>query len=239
MIRPHRTIRATALCGLVAATVALPAAPAAAADAILPDLPVCLETDVLPTIGSCTPAPAPQPAPTDDAPVKKPAKKKKKSAKNAGCKDLNLRPDADNLERIRRSTLCLLNRERTRRGRTKLKVHSTLGRVADGYADQMVREQFFDHISPAGTTMLARIRSTSYLSGDLARWSVGENLAWGTGALSTPSRTVKAWMASPGHRRNILKSSYREIGIGLALGVPDDADRGATYVTEFGQRVRR
>ena len=32
-------------------------------------------------------------------------------------------------------------------------------------------------------------------------WSIGENLAWGAGALATPGRIVNAWMRSPGHRR--------------------------------------
>ncbi|MTD42739.1 hypothetical protein GKE82_00060 [Conexibacter sp. W3-3-2] len=138
------------------------------------------------------------------------------------CADRNLQPTAATIARVERATLCLLNRERTKRGRARLRAQSTLAGVADRYAAQMVRERFFAHVSPAGTTMLARIRRTGYLEGDIARWSVGENLAWGTGRISTPARIVKAWMASPGHRRNILDRSYREIGVGVVLGVPED-----------------
>jgi len=41
-------------------------------------------------------------------------------------------------------------------------------------------------------------------------------------------------MHSSGHRANILKSSYRELGIGIRAGVPTDATVGATFTTDFG-----
>lgn len=223
-----RTVRAAVSCALVAAAVAISAAPARAADGVLPALPVCVQTEVLPDIGTCPPqAPAPEP----EQPAEKP--------KKGGCADSGLLPSSSNLRRIRAATLCLVNRERTRRGRRKLRTQGTLAGVAARYAGQMVRERFFDHVSPSGSTMIQRIRRTPYLRGNVARWSVGENLAWGTGRLASPGQTVRAWMDSPGHRRNILDRSYREIGIGVVLGVPTDDGDGATYVTEFGHRVRR
>jgi uncharacterized protein YkwD len=45
------------------------------------------------------------------------------------------------------------------------------------------------------------------------------------------------WMNSPGHRANILSASFREVGIGVALGAPRVGDHpAATYATEFGSR---
>jgi len=86
--------------------------------------------------------------------------------------------------------------------------------------------------------MLSRIRSPSYLR-RAADWSLGENLAWGSGFYATPAETVKSWMASAGHRANILHGGFRDVGIGLALGCPMARDDGgATYVTEFGRRAR-
>ncbi|MEA2256589.1 MAG: hypothetical protein QOG35_2634 [Solirubrobacteraceae bacterium] len=139
----------------------------------------------------------------------------------------------------RRATLCLMNAERTARGRKELRDQPALTKVARRYADQMVRGRFFAHTSPGGSTMLARIRETSYLENVLA-WSVGENLAWGTGPLATPRATVRAWMLSPGHRRNLLDPSFADVGIGIVAGVPDATaagDAGGTYVTDFGRRV--
>lgn len=149
-------------------------------------------------------------------------------------------PSADNVPRLARATQCLVNKERTRRGRVALRSNSTLSRVAGRYAGQMVADRFFDHVSPAGTTLVQRVRRTSYLS-NVGNWSLGENLAWGTGHLGTPAETVRAWMRSPGHRRNILEPRFREIGIGVRIGVPVSGagGPGATYTHVFGRRAKR
>jgi uncharacterized protein YkwD len=103
----------------------------------------------------------------------------------------------------------------------------------------MVTDRFFDHVSPTGATFVQRIRQTSYLA-RAASWSLGENLAWGSGFYATPRETMKSWMHSPGHRQNILEPRYREIGIGIAVGIPSGGDiPGATYTNEFGKRSRR
>jgi uncharacterized protein YkwD len=141
---------------------------------------------------------------------------------------------------LRDATLCLMNAERTARGLGRLQAEPLLGRVATGYARQMVRARFFDHTSPGGSTMLARIKATSYLR-DVASWSVGENLAWGTGPLATPRATVRAWMHSPDHRANLLDRDFADVGIGVAVGAPivlDAGELGGTYVTDFGRRLR-
>jgi uncharacterized protein YkwD len=49
-------------------------------------------------------------------------------------------------------------------------------------------------------------------------WEVGENLVWGTGPLSTPHSLVASWMNSPPHRENLLKPTFREIGIAAVAG---------------------
>jgi uncharacterized protein YkwD len=43
------------------------------------------------------------------------------------------------------------------------------------------------------------------------------------------------WMKSPGHRANVLRRGYREIGAGLAQGTPRGGS-GATFAHEFGRR---
>jgi uncharacterized protein YkwD len=141
---------------------------------------------------------------------------------------------------VRDATLCLMNAERTARGLGRLQAEPLLGRVASSYARQMVRGRFFDHTSPGGSTMLARIRATTYLR-DVASWSVGENLAWGSGSLATPRATVRAWMQSPDHRANLLDRRFADVGIGVAAGAPialEPGEVGGTYVTDFGRRSR-
>jgi uncharacterized protein YkwD len=152
------------------------------------------------------------------------------------CANEDLRPGEDNLALIRSATLCLLNHERTERGLEKLRANRPLRNVATRYARRMVEDRFFDHVSPGGSTFVQRIKQTAYLA-RAAGYSIGENLAWGGGALSTPKRIVRAWMNSPGHRRNILNGAFEDIGVGVALGVPvAGGGQGATYVNEFGRR---
>ncbi len=156
------------------------------------------------------------------------------------CPGSDLVPTPPNLGAVRVATTCLVNAERTKRGLKALKPTSSLQSVARAYARRMVRESFFEHTSPDGGTFISRIKRTSYLRGTLRRWSVGENIAWGTGELATPQRIVKAWMESPGHRRNILTASFTELGMGVAAGSPvaGSDGQGATYVNEFGERRR-
>jgi uncharacterized protein YkwD len=159
---------------------------------------------------------------------------------DAGCAGRTEVPTPETVGVTRTATLCLINQERTKRGLGKLKPVDSLESVAHAYAQRMVRQRFFEHTSPDGGTFLSRIKRTTYLRGALRRWSVGENIAWGTGTLATPDGIVKAWMKSPGHRRNILNGSFHELGLGVALGAPQAGANGsaATYVNEFGERRR-
>jgi uncharacterized protein YkwD len=160
------------------------------------------------------------------------------AADPALCGDKSLAPSPSNVQRIEHATLCLLNQERVTRGRHRLKSNDTLAGIATSYTRQMVKGTFFDHVSPSGSTMLGRVKATSYLR-NTRSWSLGENLAWGTGVLATPAQTVNAWMHSAGHKRNILDKSFREIGVGITVGAPvalSAAQAGATYATEFGRR---
>jgi uncharacterized protein YkwD len=156
------------------------------------------------------------------------------------CVSADAMPGQAAVEDLRAATLCLMNAERTARGLGRLQSEPLLGRVAAGYARQMVRGQFFDHTSPAGSTMLARIKATSYLR-DVTSWSVGENLAWGSGNLATPRAMVRAWMQSAEHRANLLDRHFADVGIGVAPGAPvalEPGELGGTYVTDFGRRLK-
>jgi hypothetical protein len=98
----------------------------------------------------------------------------------------------------------------------------------------MVDRQYFSHDSPEGKSVVDRVRAAAYISPE-ASWIVGENLAWGTGNLGTPRSIVASWMGSQGHRENILRSSYREAGLAVAIGNPRSRDgSGGTYTMTFG-----
>jgi uncharacterized protein YkwD len=163
------------------------------------------------------------------------------SSAATACSGAHLTPTVSHTVQARHATLCLLNRERTRHGLPRLRLQPSLTHAAVKYSHLMVRQGFFDHVSPGGSTMAQRIKHTRYLRG-VRTWSLGENIAWGTGHASTPAQIVSAWMRSAGHRRNILDRGFREIGIGVAPGAPRRAGSsvaGATYTTDFGRRQHR
>jgi uncharacterized protein YkwD len=100
----------------------------------------------------------------------------------------------------------------------------------------MVLGSFFAHRAPGGPTLPGRLARVGYLGRHAVDWVVGENLAWARGAAATPRGIVAAWMASPGHRRNVLDADFREVGIGVAVGTPGDPREGVTVTTDFGVR---
>ena len=159
-------------------------------------------------------------------------------ARAADCPGADAVPAADNLVAIGQATLCLVNEQRAARGLAGLRENARLTGASARYSQTMVARAFFAHESPDGATLVDRLTSAGYLDGGDG-WVVGENIGWGQGPLSTPRAMVDAWMNSAGHRRNILAADYGEIGLGLALGTPEDASWGATYTTDFGRRPAR
>jgi uncharacterized protein YkwD len=137
------------------------------------------------------------------------------------------------IQHARRQTLCLLNQERAKRGMRPLRLNKRLSRASLRHSRQMIRKHYFEH-----GNFVARIVNARYVNRHQA-WALAENIAWGTGSLSTPAETVRAWMHSPGHRANILNPRFRDIGIGIAIGAPGlvhAAAAAATYTTDFGRK---
>ena len=159
-----------------------------------------------------------------------------KRNRSGECANASVQPAPGNLGDVRAAVLCLHNRERSARGLPPLKENGKLRRAAEGHSGDMVASRFFAHDSLSGADMADRILATGYARGQ--GWSLGENIAWGTGGLATAAEIQRAWMESPGHRANILRRGFREIGIGIVAGGPVDAGGidGATYTADFGVR---
>jgi uncharacterized protein YkwD len=142
-------------------------------------------------------------------------------------------PNAGNLAEVGQATVCLLNNERAAQRLRPVVEAPGLTQPSRAYSARMVAESFFAHESPDGGTLVDRLTGAGYIAPD-GDWTVGENIAWGQGHLATPRNIVAAWMASPGHRKNVLTGEYTEIGLGVVTGTPGDASWGATYTTDFG-----
>ncbi|AYN42808.1 CAP domain-containing protein [Streptomyces dangxiongensis] len=102
----------------------------------------------------------------------------------------------------------LVNAERGKAGCQALTLNSTLTKAAQAHSADMAAHQNMSHTGSDGTSPGDRITSAGY------DWSsYGENVAYG---YSTAEQVMAGWMASPGHRANILNCSFQEIGVGLA-----------------------
>ncbi len=103
------------------------------------------------------------------------------------------------------------NRQRREQGLPALTENSLLNSAAEMKVRDIFEQQYFDHVSPtgAGPDSLARRVGYEYVS-------IGENLAMGS--FGDEGALVEAWMQSPGHRANILRSQFQEIGLAVGRG---------------------
>jgi len=154
----------------------------------------------------------------------------------AGCTDGDLTPTPENLDRVSAATLCIVNEQRAMQGEAPLRPNAALAGAASRHTSEMLARNYFAHIGPAGDSPLERLRAAGYVHPSTA-FQIGENIAWGTGALATAAATVQSWMRSPEHRANILTAAYRDSGIGVAPGAISMAGAdgsGAMYTQDFG-----
>jgi uncharacterized protein YkwD len=153
------------------------------------------------------------------------------------CANTELRPAPGNLSLVRAATSCLVNRERAAHGERALSSSPRLQRAAQNHTESMAFRGYFAHVGPGGQTPLDRIRASGYIHGSHMGYEVGENIAWGTGSLATPSAIVAAWMASPDHRANILDGRFRDTAIGVSSHLPwsiAHGQAGGIYTEDFG-----
>jgi uncharacterized protein YkwD len=156
------------------------------------------------------------------------------SDKRSACGRVQLPAEELGLASTRALTLCLLNAERARRGIAPLRAEARLELASQRHSDDMVARRFFEHDTPEGTEPQGRILATGYPADNAY---TGENLAWGEGAESSPVEIVDGWMHSPGHRENILRRAFTEVGVGVTMAGPEDSPKdmpAATYTTDFG-----
>lgn len=103
------------------------------------------------------------------------------------------------------------NLERQKAGLADLQVNAKLNASAELKAKDMLAKQYFEHVSPSGRDIADLAGEAGY-----AYLLIGENLALGN--FENDADLVAAWMASPGHRENILNSRYKEIGVAVLKG---------------------
>jgi uncharacterized protein YkwD len=122
----------------------------------------------------------------------------------------------------------LTNAERAKAGAPSLQPNESLMRAAQTYAAVLGSGPCFDHTCPPVPDLRDRVVNEGYVG-----WRrLGENLAAGN---PTPESAMASWMRSPGHRANLLRAEYREIGVGVLSGT---GEYGIYWVQDFGTRAQ-
>ena len=102
----------------------------------------------------------------------------------------------------------LVNQRREAAGCAALRWHEPTARIAEDHSRDMALRDYFDHVTPDGTDLAARL-----LSGGVTwRGSIAENIA------RTPAGAVSAvelWMDSPPHRASIESCEFTHHGAGV------------------------
>ena len=143
------------------------------------------------------------------------------------------------------SVVARINAVRKDHGLHTLTVVGRLRDAADRHATSMAAASYFRHelYTPSGSatwTSFGKWIRWYWPGPGYSAWSAGENLAWGAPDI-TAAQTVSRWMASPGHRANILNAAWRNIGV-AAVHVSDPRGYYRTWddvtivAAEFGVR---
>ena len=118
------------------------------------------------------------------------------------------------------------NAARANEGFGALSENPLLKTAAQEKLADMIAKNYFAHVSPAGAGPDAWVKGAGY------RYIlIGENLAMG--GFRDEADLVGAWMASPGHRSNILNPKYRDIGVAARIGTIE-GERALIAIQEFG-----
>ena len=100
----------------------------------------------------------------------------------------------------------LVNQRRAEHGLMPLTLDWQLSRVARYKSQDMKDLGYFSHTSPTYGSPFQMMKSFG-----ISYRTAGENIAKG---YASPEAVVNSWMNSPGHRANILNSTYTHIGVG-------------------------
>ena len=152
----------------------------------------------------------------------------------AACPHAGQVAGSSTVDQVREGLHCLVNAQRAAHGLAPVRPSAELRAAAQRHGADMVARRYVGHTSPTGGTLEKRVRRTGYLAG-ARRWELGEDIGWAPTSGATPVGLMRAWMGSPPHRAVLLAGEFRDVGIGIALGVPVvKVTGGATFVLNFG-----
>ena len=127
------------------------------------------------------------------------------------------------IERLENQCLEEVNRQRRANRIKPLGFSEPLLPIARAYSQRMAEGRFFSHTDPEGRTIRQRVDEAGI------KWStLGENLASSNGYINPVAVSMRGWMDSHTHRRNILDPNYTLTAVGVWIG-----QDGTIYFTEI------
>jgi hypothetical protein len=122
----------------------------------------------------------------------------------------------------------LTNKEREKAGLPPLQYNKQLSVAAQRKAEDMFARNYWNHYGPDGTTPWEFIIGSGYQY-EYAGENLAKNFMFSDGV-------VKAWMASPTHKENIVRKEYTEVGYAIVNGLLD-GEETTLVVQMFGTPV--
>lgn len=113
-------------------------------------------------------------------------------------------------EALRDAVLAQVNAERSAKGLRPLTAAPALTQAAQSHACDSADRNRMGHDGSDGSTLATRVKREGYRFREVA-----ENVAQG---YPSPDAVMQGWMASTGHRRNILSPGVQQAGVGIAIG---------------------
>ena len=134
----------------------------------------------------------------------------------------------------------LVNIQRHQNGVNPLALDPGLSKVARDHSQDMVNRGYFDHVDPDGKAPRDRLHLAGYTCSKMSGENIYQNNLYSRVTIrgnektydwNSPEQiaqsTVSGWMASSGHRQNILQNNYSRTGLGAAI-----APNGQVFITQ-------
>jgi len=124
---------------------------------------------------------------------------------------LNVGGESNEVVLLKSKIIAETNAQRIANGLPALVENNILDDAATAKANDMFKNQYFEHISPTGVDPGKLVQNQGY-----EYIVTGENLILGN--FKDEADLVQDWMNSEGHRANILNTRYAEIGVSVVKG---------------------
>jgi uncharacterized protein YkwD len=119
------------------------------------------------------------------------------------------------------------NAQRAKFGLFPLSFNAKLTSAAQAKVDDMILHKYFGHKSPEGKGPEDLANNAGY-----EHIAIAENLALGN--YESSAEIAEGWMNSPGHRKNIVSTSFTDIGVAVGQGM-FEGGRVWFIAQEFGR----